>query len=146
MRELTKEMLAGLLDGREVGDEINHEEELSAASNGLLVIFGYSDDNVELRGAINDEIGCYHGGDLFLHRKGALDVAGAEDCVNCRKRMISNKALCAKVELLWNKEKPYLWTYRIHAKYPHATFDIMEDGEKFCRGIVIDVKDLPVLA
>lgn len=27
---------------------------------------------------------------------------------------------------------------------PHATFNVMEDGEKFCRGIVLSMDDLGV--
>ena len=38
------------------------EEERLAKENGLVVVFGYSDDNIELRGAINNEAGCFDGG------------------------------------------------------------------------------------
>jgi len=44
------------------------------------------------------------------------------------------------VDALWAKEDGYSWTYR--TDIPHATFEIVEDGEPYCRGIVIDVADL----
>jgi hypothetical protein len=36
--------------------EINKAEERQAKDAGLVVVFGYSDDGVELRGAIHDEV------------------------------------------------------------------------------------------
>ena len=46
---MTKEELAAMLNGREYGKEITKAEEEKAKANGLVVIYGYSDDNVELR-------------------------------------------------------------------------------------------------
>ena len=34
-------------------------------------------------------------------------------------------------------------TWEVVTKAPHAEFDIMEDGEVFCRAAVIDLKELP---
>lgn len=51
-----------MLNGREYGDEITREEEAMAKAHGLVVVFGYSDDNMEFCGAITDEVGCYDGG------------------------------------------------------------------------------------
>ena len=102
---MTKEQLAAKLNGREYGREITHEEADEARQSGLLVLFGASDDLVELRGKIDAE------GEL-LH-----------------------------IDACWCKEKGGpSWTFETEA--PHATFEIPEDGEVFCRGIVIDVKEL----
>jgi hypothetical protein len=49
------------------------------------------------------------------------------------------KGLCKTIEAIWGKDG-YSWTYK--TDIPHATFDIFEDGEKFCRGIVFDIKSL----
>lgn len=57
--KLTKEEMARLLTGREIGNEITPSEEATAQESGLVVVFGYSDDLVELRGSISDEAGCY---------------------------------------------------------------------------------------
>jgi len=63
---ITAEELAAKLNGREYGEEITDTEEIEAKKSGLVVIFGYSDDSAELRGAINDEIGCNGGGNSLL--------------------------------------------------------------------------------
>lgn len=54
-------------------------------------------------------------------------------CARCRKPKYMHKRA---------KEKgPFAWTYS--TEIPHATFEIIEEGEKFCRGIVFDINDLP---
>ena len=49
---MTKESLAALLNGREIGNEIEHGEAKAAKEHGLVVVYGYSDDGMEVRGAI----------------------------------------------------------------------------------------------
>lgn len=139
-QNMTKEQLAKNLNGREFGDEIFESEEREAEASGLVVIFGYSDDNTEFRGAISDEVGCYNGATLLLHSRGVLPRH--DDCCACD--FCGYKAAaekCAKVEALWCEEPGYSWTYK--TEVPHATFEIVEDGEKYCRGIVIDTVSLP---
>lgn len=51
MNTMTKEQMAALLNGREYGDEITRAEHQIARASGLVVVFGYSDDNMEVRGA-----------------------------------------------------------------------------------------------
>ena len=43
------------------------------------------------------------------------------------------------MKAVWGEEG-YSWTYE--TAIPHATFEILEDEEKYCRGIVFDIKDL----
>ncbi len=45
------------------------------------------------------------------------------------------------INIIWHDEEGGpCWTYE--TDIPHATFDIMEDGEKYCRGTVLDIKSL----
>ncbi|MGX9698155.1 KTSC domain-containing protein [Janthinobacterium lividum] len=138
--KLSKELLAGLLTGREYGKEMAKEEEMQAKVAGLIVIFGASDDLMELRGAINDEFSCYGGGVALVDAKGVLpfreDIDDDERLKDYWARVPGARA----VDALWGKEDGYSWTYRTDV--PHATFEIVEDGEPYCRGIVIDVADL----
>jgi hypothetical protein len=132
---------AARLHGREYGHEIILAEDKDACRLGLVVLFGYSDDNAEFRGAITDEVGCYNGGELRVHRKGTLDPHdSACDCKFCGFKAAVEK--CATITAVWCQDG-YSWTYRTDIQ--HATFDILEDGEKFCRGIVFNVADLPIL-
>mgnify|MGYP001592820246 CR=1 FL=1 len=145
---MTKEELAARLHGRAMMKEITPEEEARALSSGLVVVFGYSDDNVEFRGAIQDEIGCYSGGEVVLCEDGSVfhgwdqvdhtSEDAAEEYFE-RKQMRHTTLKC-----LWcdggAEACGYSWTYQIDV--PHASFDILEEGRPFCRGIVFEIADL----
>jgi hypothetical protein len=137
-----RDALAAMLNGREYGDEISKLEEASAKANGLLVVFGASDDLMEFRGAVHDECGAYDGTTAMVHALGVLpewedfDEKDDEDMVQA---YFANKRHAFPVAAAWC-EGEYSWV--ISANVPHATFDILEDGEKYCRGIVIDMADL----
>ena len=136
---LSKELLAGLLTGREMGSEMAKEEEQQAKAAGLIVIFGASDDLMEFRGFVDDERGAPT--IALLDAKGLLpfreDIQHDDDAL---KDYFARAPQVRAVDALWAKEDGYSWTYRTDV--PHATFEIVEDGEPYCRGIVIDVADL----
>jgi hypothetical protein len=132
---MTKEELAGLLNNRGIGHEITKGEALKAKENGLVVIFGYSDDGAVLQGAINDEVDCYDGGGFFINEKGLLPVHSDDcDCQYCGYEQAKKEAI--KIEAIWDSEG-YSWIYKTDVVF--TTFDIMEGEEKYCRGIVIDM-------
>lgn len=135
---MTKEELAHILTGRNMGEEISKGEEASAQLNGLVVVFGGSDDLIEFRGAIHDEGSCYDGGDVFVTSKGPLPDHDSCDCDFCGYPSAKSKA--KKIEALWCEEEDYSWTYK--TSLPHAKFEIVEDAKPYCRGIVFEVKDL----
>lgn len=127
--------LAGLLDGREYNNEMTKAEEAQARADGLVVVFGYSDDNMEFRGAITDEIGCYGGGTAYLTPAGLLtNDCDNDECPHFEKL----KESAAKIHAIWGKQS-FSWTYQ--TDIPHATFVVIDDGEKFCRGIVFALSD-----
>lgn len=117
--------LAAQISGREYGSEITPEITKEAADNRLLIITGYSDDNIEFYGIFREEIDAYEGENLYVSRRGAYKV---------------KKPDRVKIECQWHTNG-YSWF--ISAEIPFAPFDIMEDGDKFCRGIVISADDLP---
>lgn len=136
---MDKESLAAMLNGREYRSEITKAEEKSAYQNGLVVLFGASDDLAEFRGVFDDEIGCYGGGELFLTNKGPLPEHEDNcDCVFCGYERLAK--LAVKIEAVWDSEG-YSWIYK--TDIPHATFDIMDGDEKYCRGIVFESIGLP---
>lgn len=111
---MTLKEFAQMLDGREYLHEITKEEEALAKELGFVVVFGYSDDNAELRGAIDDEIGCFDGGEL--EHEDLPDVIYAKWC---------------------DREANYAWSYQ--TSIPHETFRIYENGDYWCIGIVCDI-------
>lgn len=130
--------LASLLNGREIMEEVTTDEERQAAEAGLVVVFGYSDDNMEFRGAINDEVGCFDGGTAYVTKNGLYDEAecGIEDCPHCA----AERKAATPIEAVWHDEGDPCWTYE--TDIPHETFEVYEDGEVWCVGIVFSMGDL----
>ena len=111
---MTRKEFAQMLDGREYQHEITKEEEALAKELSFVVVFGYSDDNAELRGAIDDEIGCFDGG------------------------VLEHKDLPSGIYADWCPEDmDCSWAYV--TSIPHEKFNIYEDGELYCVGIVCDI-------
>lgn len=132
---MTKEELAKMLNGREYHEEMTKDEMELAKQHGLVVVFGYSDDNMEFNGAIEDEIGCYDGGHVYLKDGDILkNECDDEDCPYFERQ----KSHAWRIDAVWDADG-YSWIYK--TDIDHATFDIMEDGEKYCRGIVFHVND-----
>lgn len=136
---MTSKEMAALLDGNQYGQEITKEQEMTAADSNLVVVFGYSDDDVELRGEINDEVGAYNGATFHVNRKGVLHTHDC-GCGECEYFAFAKKA-AAEIKAIWHDAGDACWTFE--TKIPHETFRIYEDGELFCIGIVFSVEDLP---
>ncbi|MEF9952223.1 MAG: hypothetical protein RR782_02885 [Clostridium sp.] len=125
------------LTGREYGHELGKEEEQYAKELGFVIVFGYSDDNAEFRGAIDDEVGCYNGGNIYIDKNGVF-----EECeCNCKhSKAAKQKTRVIKAIYGGHYESEYSWEYK--TDIPHATFDIFEGDQKYCKGIVFDIKEL----
>lgn len=134
---MTKEQLAERLNGRECGKEVALADRNLAKENSLVVVFGYSDDNMEFEGAINDEVGCYDGGTAYLNETGLwVNECEYEGCPYAEKEA----AKCKTIEAVWHDEGSPCWTYE--TDIPHATFNIYEDDELWCVGMVFEMAAL----
>ncbi|HXE63261.1 MAG TPA: hypothetical protein VN519_06945 [Bryobacteraceae bacterium] len=142
---MTREELAAKLNGREYGEEMTKEEGAEAKRNGVVVVYGASDDLMEFRGAIYDEAGAYNGRAVLLDCNGILP--SWDDAINGGEsgaaEYLRRKPLCKVIEAVWTDgvDDPLPpWSYK--TDIAHSTFDIMEDGEVYCRGIVFELVDL----
>lgn len=137
---MTKEKLAAELNSIEYPCCIPQHLKNAAKGHGLVIVYGASDDLMELEGAIDDEIGACDGTTIMVDAFGVLpdwgevfeDEATAEDYF---KRKPNARAIEAKFD-----HDGYSWTYA--TEIPHAIFEVLEDGEKYCRGIVFALADL----
>lgn len=135
--------LAALLTGREYRSEITKEEAAQAKAAGLVVVYGASDDLMEFEGAIRDEVGCYGGGSAKVDRAGiipsfeSVDKDSEADLRDFFKRENGG----ATIDAVWAGEAGYSWIIR--TELPHETFEIVEDGAPYCRGIVFALADIP---
>jgi hypothetical protein len=143
---MTAQEFAALLNGREYGHEITKAEEERAHIAGLVVVFGHSDDNVELRGCINDEVGAYDGTTLRITKSGHLlpdwESVNHDDEDEAQEYFRKKFAGVRTIEAVWCPagDPGLSWAYE--TTIPHATFLINEDGGPFCRGIVFHLSDV----
>ena len=134
--------LAAKLSGREYCREITDEEAKQAKEAGLVVVFGASDDLIEFRGAIRDEGGAP--GDVLIDTKGVLPSwDSASESEESAQEYFERKAKSRTVEARFAEESNYTWIYK--TDIPHETFEIVEDGEPYCRGIVFNIGDISPL-
>jgi hypothetical protein len=138
----TKELAAKLVGATYnnfVGNDVIFSKELQAEAkkHGLVVVFGASDDLMEFRGAINDELGAHKGVTAYLTSADLLH----NDCTDYHCPYFQKmKESGNTIQALWCKEDSYSWTFK--TDIPHETFEITEDGEPYCRGIVFALKDI----
>lgn len=102
-----------------------------AEEKGVVFVFGYSDDNIEFRGAVDDEIGCFDG-----RRVQVPGTSEHIDAIFCG--MLDGKEVLDPSEYMTDDGDRITWVYRTNI--PHETFMMYEDGEPYCRGIVFRLR------
>jgi hypothetical protein len=110
-----------------------------AKENGVAIVYGMSDDLLEFEGVITEELSAWEGVTVLLDKDGLLkNKCEDEKCPYFEDLQISAQY---KITAVWSpKEIDASWL--IKSNIPHETFDIMEDGKLFCRGIVFSMEDL----
>ena len=126
------------IDGREYGAELTPEEEKQLQKQGLIVVFGASDDLCEFSGAITDEIDCYEGGTVYIDKNGLFQSCGC-DCEDTCIHSQEAKKWCKTITAKWC-DGCYAWSYE--TDIPHEEFSIMENGGSYCKGIIFDINSL----
>jgi len=117
-------------------DRLNYRDDIPkpsieiAKENNLVIVYGYSDDLLEFEGAIDDEVGMYKGGKVYLTKKGKI-----------KKKQKDRKNY---IEAIWCPKGPNLdnASWLIKSNIPNSEWRIMEDGEIYCVGIVFSMDDL----
>lgn len=138
MSDMTIDEAVEALDGAEYREEGSPELFKEMRHSGLVAVFGYSDDNVEFRGAIDDELSAYGGTRIYLTKDGLLkNECDNDDCPHFQRM----KKAASIIKANWDDPTGYSWTFT--TSLPHKTFIVKEDGELFCRGIVFALKDVP---
>lgn len=138
---MTKEQLAAELNGREYPADVPKELEEIARKSGLVIVYGSSDDLLEFRGAISEELGAYDGTTVYLDPSGLIqNECDNESCPEWKKKIDD----AITIEAVWceTKETP---PWILKTDIPHATFDIMEEGECQSRGIVFEISALKAM-
>lgn len=140
---MTPQEFAEKIDCNEYPFGLSPQESKIAQEHGLVVIYGASDDLMEVEGAIQDEGDCYDGGTLLIDKQGLLEPFDSFRESNRNKlsyqAYFKREENAKQIEAIWCKDD-ISWQYK--TDIPHATFKIMEDGEVYCIGMVFDIKEL----
>jgi hypothetical protein len=133
---------AGILNNREYPFNLTEEEKIIAQREGIVIVYGASDDLIEFDGAISDEGDCYDGGRFLVDDEGLLpnwdnlDHDDEEIVLGYQKRKSEAKH---SITALWDVGG-YSWQYL--TEISHETFEIVEDKEKYCKGMVFYISEL----
>lgn len=102
------------------------------------VFFNKDKSNIETINDLDGEVGCYESGTILLTKSGVLLTpdCGQDDCPYFEIAKRNAKKLVAK----WNDSGSPCWSFE--TDIPHETFEIFDDGELFCTGIVFSMEDL----
>lgn len=139
---MSKEKLAAELSGIQypAHRSITADQIASAKAAGLVIVFGASDDLMEFEGAIRDEFGCYNGGTAWVDAKGLLDRSQIDDeDDDAIADFVKRRTDAKSIQAIWDQDG-FSWIYE--TDIPHATFDVWEAEDGYCRGIVFALADL----
>lgn len=159
--------LAKLLNGNEYGDEFENDiiEDINdfCAERNWLIVYPYSDDNIEIRGAYDDEFVAWNNTTIRFVRAGEFYMD--EDDEFCYHKAVENSFVLAHrqeikdiatevknwdnyngliIEALWEPEglSGYLWAYHVFGNIDYAEFDTFEDGIPRAKCMIIDLNNL----
>lgn len=123
------------IDGAEYKHEGDKALWAEMKDRGLVAVFGASDDLMEFRGAIHDEVGAYGGSTAFITPSGLVEnKCSNDDCPYHKEERQS----ATKIKAIWSDKEP-CWSYE--TSIPHATFMVFEEASEYCRGIVFALAD-----
>lgn len=142
--------LADNLNNRQYRYETSISLEKFAKDNNLIIVFGASDDLLEFRGAFEEEFGSseelYFNKEFTIisnHNKIKLDEKNIEikDYFINIHRFDFEVELKNKITQEWcPKDLDTSW--RLSANFPYKTFNVFDEKELYCVGIVFDIDDL----
>ena len=160
----TIQALAKLLDGNYNGDELENPYNINVdelcKKNKWVVLFPYSDDNLEARGYIDDEIGAWDGVKALIYKKGEFYPEDLDE--ETFKKASSDMIYATDDSLFYDTEikeggrigvdmqwcpddQPYTW-YMTSEYENVAYFDIVdeddEDDTTWARCCVIDLSNI----
>lgn len=125
--------LARRLSGIDLGD-IGTEIDREAAKAGLVVVYGAGRDMVTFIGAIGGEADVPEGGVIHLDADGLLpDVDAVSE--NDLPAYYDRKRMSYLIDAEW-EQNGFKWSFT--TTIPHHRFIVMNEGERYCRGIVFD--------
>lgn len=108
--------------------KVPHEGILNfMTDNKLIVIQGQSDDILDMYGFRSEEFSARDG---FSHKD--------YECEDFQREEFEVLKDC-EIEMLWCPGDKRSWLVQANDKYNKKEFNVMEDGEVYCTGLIIDL-------
>ena len=135
------------LHGCQYGREVIAEQEDFAKANGLVVVFGYSDDGVQLRGAISDDVGAYDGTTLRITPLGLLPdwetfIETGPSEAEFQEYFAKKAAGVATIQAIFSPADKPDYTWAFESAIPHLMFLVREGEEPFGEGLIFALADV----
>ena len=145
---MTPQQFSELITNREYPFRMSDAEIDLAKENSLCVLWGQSDDLLEVDGFCCDEVGAYDGTTCRLDKKGFLEINEdgtfqndePETIQQCRQ-WVERYDASIKVEAVWCPDTQLSWEIRASHSFDGAEFLVREDGEPMCKGLIIKFPD-----
>jgi hypothetical protein len=132
----TLERWSWIFHAQNVGYEAQESIYEAMKRDHVVAVFGASDDLLEFRGAINDELGAWEGTECWITPNGTLI-----DTENLAKSYESNGVALIHINAEWCPSDADM-NWRIRTSAPHAIFELLNDDDSsrvFCLGVVFFV-------
>ncbi|MDR1469333.1 MAG: hypothetical protein LBT00_08585 [Spirochaetaceae bacterium] len=132
----------------EYGDDLSRFQD-GMKTDGIIAAYGNSDNLLEFRGAYDNELGAWDGTIVKIGINNEGEVSAFSECEREKRRKEFCKHIFSmkRVVAIWcpQNEKHKVWA-SWHITAPDinhgACFDIWEDGELNCRGLLFTVDEL----
>jgi hypothetical protein len=136
----TLDNLVELIGELEYGDQIPTAALELAKNIQAAIIYGYSDDSIMVSGVTEDQADAYKDKNVWVDKEGFLPInenqnctdAGIETISDCRK-LVKRFDQSVKLQVI-EDQGGWLWQYK--TDWPHRVFEMKEDGDPYCKGIV----------
>lgn len=132
---LTMVEAAAELNGRQYGDEECPELFARMKEAELVAVFGWSEDLMEFRGAVDDEKAAWGGGVAYFTKAGLLENVWREDAA-----LDPDASL---VRAIWDPEADGDARWKMETTLPISPFLIKWGDEPYCVGLVFSLNDCP---
>ena len=144
----TEEMLAGIVNGRDISMVLTDAECEVAKDSGLVVAYCYSDDTLCLRGAIHADLTiAAEDTTVYIHKTGKdkLAVVSREQhhaFLGTSEKLGIPYSSCP-IHLKYSPNGPDTWpTWVSLTPVPHTPITLMDASDIGCIGLIINVKKL----
>lgn len=136
--KLTKEVLAEKLEGVQYPLTITSELREVIADSNLVIVYGASDDLIEFDGSIYEEMSAWEGATVYVLTDGSVikDYNYEERIALASGNELEELKKAQKIQAIWGEEGI---SFQYKTKIPHAVFNVLEDKDIYCKGIVFDM-------